>query len=201
LIVRTRVSFSLAVLALLAAAPAQAQQQPAQAQKALPVAGNTPQVCMVQDGQAQAGELINFRGTDGDSLRVLQLLDPSTLAARGARATLDIAAVCNFPHRIRLESQNTGLWPLEGPLASENPDFATALPYRARLEWADRSGELEADAKVRRTSDWRADIDEPAAGDMTLAIEIDEGASNTQIGAPVLAGAYGDTLRIFLEPR
>lgn len=196
-----RVNISIVVLALLGAGSAHAQQQPAQAQRAMPVAGSTPQVCAVQGGQAQAGELINFRGTDGDSLRVLELLDPSTLAARGARATLEIEAVCNFPHRVRLESQNTGLWPLEGPIASENPDFATALPYRARLEWADRSGELEADAKIRRTTDWRADIDEPAAGDMKLAIEIDEGASNTQIGAPVLAGAYGDTLRIFLEPR
>lgn len=195
----TGIRLSLVGLALLSAGSALAQQS--QAARNLPVAGNTPQVCAVQGGQAQAGQLINFRGTDGDSLRVVELLDPSTLAARGARATVDIAAVCNFPHRVRLESQNTGLWPVEGAVASENPDFATALPYRARLEWADRSGELEADAKVRRTTDWRADIDEPAAGEMTLAIEIDEGASNTQIGAPVLAGAYGDTLRIFLEPR
>jgi hypothetical protein len=190
---------SLVALALLSAGSAHAQQS--QAARNLPVAGNTPQVCAVQGGQSQPGQLINFGGTDGDTLRVLELLDPSTLAARGARATVDIAAVCNFPHRVRLESQNTGLWPVEGAVASENPDFATALPYRARLEWADRSGELEADAKVRRTTDWRADIDQPAAGEMTLAIEIDEGASNTQIGAPVLAGAYGDTLRIYLEPR
>ncbi len=45
------------------------------------------------------------------------------------------------------------------------------------------------------------DVNQPTAGDLQLRIEIQQGASNVEVNAPVLAGAYADTLRIFLEPR
>lgn len=169
--------------------------------QSLGVNGSTPQVCAVLTGRFRTGELVNFRGSDGDTLRVLELVDPQTLAAQSARATVILEGVCNFPHRVRLESQDNGLWPISGPVAPTSPDFATALPYRASFAWADRTGEIEADAKVRRPRQTLAEIDEPAAGDLLIDIELDAGASNTQIGAPVLAGAYADTLRIYLEPR
>ena len=34
-----------------------------------------------------------------------------------------------------------------------------------------------------------------------LRIEITDGASNLDLRSPLSAGAYGDTIRIFLEPR
>jgi hypothetical protein len=183
-------------------APAAAQAQQALTQnQSLTLTGSTPQVCTLAQGDLRTGQLVNFRGAEGDTLRVLQLVDPQTLAAQSARATVMLGAVCNFPHRVRVESQDNGLWPIEGPLAPTTPDFATALPYRVAFEWADRTGMLEADARVRRLHEARADIDTPAAGDLTLTIEMDAGSSNTQVGAPVLAGAYADTLRIYLEPR
>ncbi|WP_120717439.1 hypothetical protein [Tsuneonella amylolytica] len=197
-----RACLVLAVAAAGAFAPgaAQAQQSMMQSQQ-LTVGGNTPQVCTLAQGDLRTGQLINFRGTDGDTLRVLELVDPRTLAAKSARATVMLGAVCNFPHRVRVETQDNGLWPIEGPVAPTTPDFATALPYRISFDWADRTGRLEADAKVRSAREARTDIDSPAAGELTLTIEMDAGSSNTQIGAPVLAGAYADTLRIYLEPR
>lgn len=167
----------------------------------LGVNGSTPQVCSVGSGRFRTGELVNFRGSDGDTLAVLELVDPQTLAAQSARATVILDGVCNFPHRVRFESQDNGLWPISGPVAPISPDFATALPYRASFTWADRTGEIEADAKVRRPRLTWAEVDEPASGELLIDIELDAGASNTQIGAPVLAGAYSDTLRIYLEPR
>lgn len=187
--------------ALVTPAAAQSQQQALVQSQSLTVAGSTPQVCTLAQGDLRTGQLVNFRGTDGDTLRVLQLIDPKTLAAQSARATVMMGAVCNFPHRVRVESQDNGLWPVEGPLAPTTPDFATALPYRVSFDWADRTGLLEADARVRRAHETRADVDTPAVGDLTLTIEMDAGASNTLIGAPVLAGVYSDTLRIYLEPR
>lgn len=187
--------------AVIAGFAAQAAAQSTTASQALPVSGSTPQVCTLQQGDLRTGELVNFRGADGDTLRVLQLIDARTLAAQAARATVFLDAVCNFPHRVRVESQDNGLWPIEGPLSPDQPDFATALPYRIAFSWADRSGSLQTDAKVRRTREARADIDSPAAGELRLEIDLDAGASNTQLGAPVLAGSYADTLRIFLEPR
>ena len=44
-------------------------------------------------------------------------------------------------------------------------------------------------------------LDAPAAGELNLRIEIPEGASNVENDAPVVAGTYVDTVRIFLEPR
>ena len=196
---RKAVVLAAATWAALAAPGALAQS--ATAVQSLPVTGQTPQVCTLQQGDLRTGELINFRGADGDTLRVLELVDPRTLKAQSARASVFLSAVCNFPHRIRIESQDNGLWPIEGPVSPDQPSFATALPYQISYTWADRSGTLQADAKVRRAHESRADVDSPAAGDVRIDIELDAGASNTQLGAPVLAGNYADTLRIFLEPR
>jgi len=44
-------------------------------------------------------------------------------------------------------------------------------------------------------------IDRPGAGTLELRIEIQQGASNVRANAPVIAGYYGDTLRIVLEPQ
>lgn len=189
-----------AATGLLAAAPAGAQSQDP-ASRSLPVTGSTPQVCVIDRSTLQAGELVNFRGSDGDTLQIVELLDPATLAARPASASVEIAAVCNFPHRIRLESQNNGLWPIEGNLSAGRNDFATALPYQATVNWADRNGTLLADAEIRRVVETRVDVDEAAAGTVRLQIAMDAGASNTRAFSPVLAGTYGDTVRIFLEPR
>lgn len=188
-------------LACAAATPAGVLAQSAVATNGLPVTGSSPQICSLSSASLRTTELVNFRGTDGDTLQVLQLVDPQTLAAQSARATVLIDGVCNFPHRIRIESQDNGLWPIEGPVSAPTNAFATALPYNVAFTWADRSGALQTDAKVRRTREVRADVDSPAAGDVKLEIELDAGASNAAVGAPVLAGNYGDTLRIFLEPR
>lgn len=193
------VILSLLASAMLAAPAVQAQNRVVT--RAMPVSGNTPQVCALQPGRVRTGELVNFQGNDGDTLRVLTLVDPATLVARAAKATVLLEGVCNFPHRVRVESQDNGLWPNEGPVAPTSTEFATALPYQISFTWADRSGTLEADAKIRQPHEVHAEIDEPAAGQLELSIEIDAGASNTQLGAPVLAGDYADTLRIFLEPR
>jgi hypothetical protein len=38
-------------------------------------------------------------------------------------------------------------------------------------------------------------------GDLRLRLDIDAGSTNVQTNAPIIAGSYGDTLRIFLEPQ
>ena len=149
----------------------------------------------------QTGQLINFNGLSGDTLQITELLDQSTLAARPASATLSFSAVCNYPHQIRIESQNNGLWPTDGRLVANAPGFASALPYEASVTWSDRSGVLQADALVRGTRDQRLLLDQGAVGTLTLRLAIASGASNNGSNTPVLAGVYGDTLRIFLEPR
>ena len=204
---------SLAVLTVMAAQPVAAQTEGGQntggqnaarvSARTLPVIGNTPQVCAMERGQIQGGALININGLDGDTLRILQLTDPQTLAARAASATISFEAFCNFPHRVRIESQNNGLWPTDGRISASTGggNFAYALPYAARVSWSDVNGTLDANAKLRQIANQQVDVGHAAAGDLLLQIDIAQGASNTGVNAPLLAGAYGDTLRIFLEPR
>lgn len=185
---------------VLVAAPAHAELS-STAQQQVPVTGNAPQVCAMQSGRIETGALVNFLGIDGDTLQIAELTDKRTLAARAASATISIAAVCNFPHRVRIESQNNGLWPTDGRMSTTAQGFAYALPYRARIDWGATSGDFLADAQVRRLTEDRLSVDVPTAGDLSLQIEIEPGASNVGTNAPLLAGIYGDTLRIFLEPR
>ncbi|MBF9151518.1 hypothetical protein [Novosphingobium jiangmenense] len=196
-----RASSRLAISTMLCLWAGHAAAQQAPAVRALAVTGVTPQVCTLAAGDLQAGQLVNFNGVSGDTLQVTQLLDQQTLAARPASATISFSAVCNYPHQIRLESENNGLWPTDGRQASDAPDFATALPYGASLSWGNASGQLQTDARVRGTRAQRIDVNEATAGTVTLRLAILAGASNNGVNAPVLAGVYGDTLRITLEPR
>lgn len=169
--------------------------------RTLTVTGNAPQVCAMQTGRIQTGSLTNVSGIDGDTLRITELADPQTLAARASSATISFSAVCNYPHSLRIESQNNGLWPTDGRTGAGAGGFAYAVPYQARLQWGAASGALDANAKVRRISEQRLTVDDATAGDVQLRVDIADGASNLDQRAPLAAGAYGDTIRIFLEPR
>lgn len=192
------------ILLLLSVALASAQSAHAQSRVAtqdLGVTGSAPAVCTLQSGQLQTGGLINITGLDGDVLRIQNLTDSQTLAARAASASIKFSAMCNFPHQVRIESQNNGLWPTDSRQASSVPGFTTAIPYRASLTWGPVAGGLNANANVRRLIDSRVAVDQPVVGEVQMRIEIASGASNTVVNAPVVAGTYGDTVRIYLEPR
>ena len=195
---RSSPMFALAFLPVYAM-PAAAQE--AASATGLPVTGSAPQVCTLAGGELQAGQLVNFNGISGDTLQVTQLLDQQTLAARPASATVSFSAVCNYPHQIRIQSENNGLWPTDGRQATDAPGFATALPYDANLTWGSSSGQLQMDARIRSNREQRIDVDQATAGTVTLRLAILAGASNGGVNAPVLAGVYGDTLRITLEPK
>jgi hypothetical protein len=109
--------------------------------------------------------------------------------------------VCNYPHRLRLESQNNGLWPTLQRTQPPAPGFGSAVPYRATVMWGVVNGVLNADAQARRVNDQQFNIDLPTAGEIDLKLNIAPGASNARDNAPLLAGDYADTMRIFVEPR
>ena len=93
------------------------------------------------------------------------------------------------------------MWPTDGRRASTSPQFAFAIPYEANLQWGEVNGQLDANATVRQIANRSYDLNGPLAGELTLRIAIRPGASNVEVNAPVMAGSYGDTIRIFLEPR
>lgn len=192
--------FSLMLLASAAfAGSAQAQSSPNS--QDLPVTGRVPQLCSLQPGRITPGGLNNFAGLDGDTLRIIQFTDPSTLSVRGASATISFDAVCNFPHAVRIESQNNGLWPVDGRISDRPQGFAYAVPYVAEISWGPINSQFVTDAKVRGANQQVIVVNDPVAGQFTLRLRIEEGASNVEARAPLVSGTYVDTVRIFLEPR
>lgn len=192
---------SLLIAAALVGLAAPAQAQSLTATRAMPVTGNVPQVCAMQRGEIQPGSAQNIVGLDGDTLRIAQFVDPSTLSVKAASATVRFEAVCNFPHAVRIESANNGLWAPDGRITQVPSGFAFAVPYTANVSWGLVNGQFSADAKSRRLTQQTFNVDSAVAGELNLRIEIAEGASNVEVDAPVVAGNYSDTVRIFLEPR
>ena len=171
------------------------------AARALPVLGRVPRVCAMQPGRIAAGSLNNIAGLDGDTLRIIQFTDPGTLAVRAASVTVSFDAFCNFPHTVRIESQNNGLWPVDARVSDRPAGFGYAVPYTARLGWGSANAQFQATATIRNIAQAVTPLSEPVAGDLSLRIEIADGASNAQNRAPMMAGTYVDTVRIYLEPQ
>ncbi len=193
---RTLLLTILSGLALPGAAHAQSQV----ASRTAPVVGNAPNVCVLQQARLTQGAQNNFRGLNGNTLQIDVLIDPSTLATRAASAELRFDAVCNFPHRLRIEAQNNGLWRNTG-LAQPPQGFAYAIPYQASLRWGTGTAYLNADAQIRRLHEEQMVVGQPTVGEVQLRLDIQPGASNIQANTPVIAGIYGDVLRVTLEPQ
>jgi hypothetical protein len=194
-----RLSFALTAAALCLPLTAVAAQAPVV--RPMGVVANTPAVCVLKEPKLAGGSQINFRGLNGNTLQIDRLVDPATLAINAASADIEFEAVCNYPHRIKVETQNNGLWQTSERSATPPPGFAFAVPYSATLDWGLEHGRLEADAKVRRISEHWFNVDRATSGELHIRIEVQAGASNVQENAPLLAGYYGDTLRVTLEPQ
>ena len=188
-------------LLLTALAPGLAAAQGTTSTKSMAVSASAPPVCAMQEPTLAAGGQINFKGLNGNTLQIDHLVDPATLGAAGASANVKFDAICNYPHRITVEAQNNGLWQTSERSPVPPEGFAYAIPYSATIEWGLEHGRLDADAKVRRIAERSITVNRPTSGEIKLRLEIEAGASNVQANAPLLAGFYGDTLRITLEPQ
>lgn len=181
--------------------PASAQAQSNSVTSSFAVNANVPGACAVGAPQLAPGRQINFRGINGTTLQIDQLVDPTTLSTNAASVDVKFDAICTFPHRLKVETQNNGLWPTSERGGATPAGFGNAVPYRAIATWAERSVTLVADAGVRRIADNSVFVPGAGMGDILLRLEIDPGATNSQANAPLLAGVYGDTIRITLEPQ
>jgi hypothetical protein len=142
----------------------------------------------------------NVRALAGNNLEIDTLVDPATLAVRAANADLAFAAMCNVPHVVKIEAQNNGLFRSAGSTAAPS-GFANAVPYRARFTWGDQTRELIADANTRRPREETIDRPMATGGMLLMEFDVQPGASNLSANAPLIAGNYGETFRVTLEPR
>lgn len=181
--------------------PGLAHAQATSATSNFAVNANVPGACAVGPPTLAAGAQVNFRGLNGTTLQIDQLVDPATLSTNAASVRVQFEAVCTFPHRLKIETQNNGLWPTTERSATVPGGFGNAVPYRANVTWADANLLLNADAAVRRVADNSVFVEGSSLGNIQLRLEIDAGATNEHANAPLLAGTYGDTIRITLEPQ
>lgn len=189
------------VLLVLAVMPAGAFAQSATESRAMSLDASVPGFCAVGPPQLAAGAMINFRGLNGNALEIDALVDPSTLSTQAASVELRFEAQCSIPHRLRIETQNNGLWQTLEQSRQEADGFGSAVPYRAIVRWGAETVTMNADARVRRIAESSIAAATSVIGDIRLRLEIDRGATNATANAPLLAGNYGDSLRITLEPR
>lgn len=192
-------ALALSLLIAAVASPALAQTTPVTT-RTFPVTGSVPQVCNigqpVQGGQAP----VNFQGLQGNGLAIQQLVDPATLQSRAASVEILFAGTCNYPHRLVIESQNNGLW-RNALGAAPAAGFSSSIPYSVTVNWGEENRRFEVDASTRDIRNVEVPSD-AAAGDVSLRVEIQQGASGSgPNNAPLLAGAYSDTLRVTLEPQ
>ena len=110
----------------------------ASAQVAVPrvmgVTASAPPVCALQEPRLAGGGQINFKGLNGNTLQIDRMVDPATLAANSASANVAFEAVCNYPHRIKIETQNNGLWQTSERSPAPPEGFAYAVPYSATID-------------------------------------------------------------------
>jgi hypothetical protein len=195
-----RKRLALTVLGLLGSTSAAAQSNSATT-RTMTVDATVPRSCTVGAPTLQPSGQVNFKGLNGSSLQIDQLVDPTTLSTNAASIEVHFEAICNLPHRLKIETQNNGLWQVQERGLSRPSGFANAIPYRARLDWSNDVLQLNADARVRRIAESSLLVSESRLGDLRLRLDIDAGSTNVQTNAPIIAGSYGDTLRIFLEPQ
>jgi hypothetical protein len=195
-----RIWLALLMSTILVSGAAHAQQSRTDV-RTFPVNGNVPGTCTIGSPVLAPGEQINFRGLNGNTLQIDQLVDATTLSTRGASVVVRFEAICSFPHRLKVETQNNGLFQTSERSAAAPEGFGDAVPYTAFVEWGDKNLEVLADAVSRRTAETSTAVDAITAGDLRIRLEVEPGDTNLRANAPLLAGVYGDTLRITLEPQ
>lgn len=186
-----------AVLALVASNVGVATPALAQDQATVNVVGSAEQMCVVGLPSQGEGALTNFDTPSGTVFGITALADPETLSTRAATITLTMSAMCNSIHRVLIGSENNGLW--RSGIGATPSGFASAVPYRANLVWAEQEYALTAEAASRQGVEEEILVGRPNVGALLIEFSISTGATNAGVGAPLLSGEYSDVLRITLE--
>ncbi len=197
---RTARLAALIVPAAFSAAGAHAQLATSQP-KSFPVVGTAPTVCTLSAVQQSGSRLLNMRGINGNAFEIDTMVNSATLSTEAASVDLTMQVVCNAPHRVRLETENNGLWRTSEITPQAPQGFATAVPYTLDVRWGTVSGRLDANAGVRGLQRTFLPREEALVGDMQMRFQVQAGATNLQANAPLIAGTYSDIVRITLEPQ
>lgn len=182
------------------AAAASAQAQDAAQSGTVDVLASVARYCAVGQPELGADAQVNIRNLNANTLTIDQLTDPSTLSTRAASVEVVFDAVCNYPHKLTVESQNNGLW-RNGLAGNPQNGFAVAIPYKADVRWGAARVDFDATAAAFQRLEESANVSQATEGQIQLRFEVIEGATNVAANAPLVAGNYSDVLRVTVEPQ
>ncbi len=169
--------------------------------EAFPVIGAAPTVCTLSTVQQSSTRLQNMRGVNGNAFEIDTMVNAVTLSTEAAAVDLTMQIVCNAPHRVRLETENNGLWRTSEVTPQAPQGFASAVPYTLDVRWGGVNGRLDANAGVRGLQRTFLPSEPAVVGDLKMRFQVQAGATNLRANAPLVAGTYSDIVRITLEPQ
>jgi hypothetical protein len=164
------------------------------------VEATAPQWCALTTASGQvvaSGPTNNAIGPVGSELRIVDLVDATTLSTRAANATIGFDAACNYPHRVTVRSQNNGL---RRGAAATGVGIASAVPYTATLNWGDANLSFFADAQSQTELAREISTIGAVSGQLVVQVAIAAGATNIGPGSPLGAGEYSDVISIEVGP-
>lgn len=169
--------------------------------KDMGVSANAPPVCVIANQSSQRiRPLVNTTAAGSAAVQITALVDVGTMSTAAAQVEVSFDAMCNFPHRLNVASENNGLF-RSANAAAPPSGFGSAVPYTADVRWGDQTLAFNANAKIRSRFEDRLLIGQPASGAIVLAFNVLPGATNAQNGAPLASGIYSDILTLTVEPQ
>jgi len=178
------------VLALPAAVFAQdratANSEPVARQKFEVVATAEP-ACNIEAGSAAGSRNASFQssGISGGTVAITTFADPQTAQANPVSVQVEIPVICNSAHEVSIRSTNGGML-RSGGTTGDVGGFIQFLPYAVQLDWVGQTLSGQSDVQQPLT------LAVPNAGQGLLTVDVSLPASQ----APLVAGAYTDTLQI-----
>jgi hypothetical protein len=165
------------------------------------VSANTPDVCIISNqNNGRIRPLVNATTSGAAGVQITSLIDIGTMSTAAAQVEVSFDAMCNFPHKLNVISDNNGLFrPINAAPAVDG--FASAVPYTADVSWGGQTLAFEANAQRRGLAQADLLIAEPVAGLIVLQFNVLPGATNSRNGAPLAAGIYSDIIRLSVEPQ
>lgn len=170
-------------------------------QRDMGVSASAPDVCIISNqNNGRIRPLVNATSAGSAAVEITSLIDRGTMSTAAAQVEVTFDAMCNFPHKLNVISDNSGLFrPINA--APSVAGFASAVPYTADVSWGGQTLAFEANAQRRGLSQADILVAEPAAGSIVLQFNVLPGATNTSNGAPLAAGIYSDVIRLTVEPQ
>jgi hypothetical protein len=181
---------SICLSALLAFAPAMAFAQNTAPQGRLDIVGDAPNACVISSAGSSAGANAVFRSLTAGAaeVRITEMIDPQTGAARASSISILLPIICNSAHRLLLRSGNGGLLREGGSRQAGAGGFREFVPYQLSAVW---SGQSAANASDQGPV--VINVADGAAGDASVTIDVSGG------GAPLVGGGYSDAVVIELR--